>query len=195
MLSKDYVNVVERLRAGATATDLSTAESETYENGLVLILRELHDRLDRAVEAALGWPADLRDEQILARLLALNATRATEEARGVVRWLRPEYQVPKFASAAERIAFELTGAAPGQERPTSARRKPSYPADDVAQTAAVMAVLAGASAPMDVASIGAGFRQRTGIREKVTAVLSALSRMGYASTADGGRSFVLRDVA
>ena len=35
-----------------------------------------HRRLDEAVAAAYGWPADLTDEQILERLLALNLERA-----------------------------------------------------------------------------------------------------------------------
>ena len=37
-------------------------------------------------------PQRSRDEIILERLVALNAERAAEEARGQVRWLRPEYQ-------------------------------------------------------------------------------------------------------
>jgi hypothetical protein len=40
-----------------------------------------HKKLDAAVAAAYRWPADLRDEQILERLLALNLERAEEEAR------------------------------------------------------------------------------------------------------------------
>jgi len=40
-----------------------------------------HKRLDAAVAAAYGWPADLSDEQVLERLLALNLQRAAEEAR------------------------------------------------------------------------------------------------------------------
>jgi hypothetical protein len=39
-----------------------------------------HKKLDAAVAAAYGWPADLPDEQILERLLALNLERAAEEA-------------------------------------------------------------------------------------------------------------------
>jgi len=35
-----------------------------------------HKKLDAAVFAAYGWPPDLRDEEILARLLALNLARA-----------------------------------------------------------------------------------------------------------------------
>ena len=40
-----------------------------------------HQRLDAAVAAAYGWPADLSDEQILGKLLALNLARAEEEAK------------------------------------------------------------------------------------------------------------------
>jgi hypothetical protein len=39
-----------------------------------------HKKLDAAVAAAYGWPADLTDEQILEKLLALNLARAAEEA-------------------------------------------------------------------------------------------------------------------
>jgi len=54
------------------------------------VLRQLHDDLDAAVFDAYGWPASLPDEEILERLVALNAERAAEEQRGLVRWLRPE---------------------------------------------------------------------------------------------------------
>ncbi len=40
-----------------------------------------HKKLDAAVAAAYGWPADLSDEQILEKLLALNLARAAEEAK------------------------------------------------------------------------------------------------------------------
>jgi len=40
-----------------------------------------HQKLDAAVAAAYGWPADLTDEQILENLLALNLERAAEEAK------------------------------------------------------------------------------------------------------------------
>jgi len=40
-----------------------------------------HKKLDAAVAAAYGWPADLSDENILEKLLALNLERAAEEAK------------------------------------------------------------------------------------------------------------------
>jgi hypothetical protein len=39
-----------------------------------------HRKLDEAVFDAYGWPADLGDEEILERLLALNLERAAKEA-------------------------------------------------------------------------------------------------------------------
>jgi hypothetical protein len=40
-----------------------------------------HKKLDVAVAAAYGWPADLTDERILEKLLALNLERAAEESK------------------------------------------------------------------------------------------------------------------
>ncbi len=42
-------------------------------------LDALHRDLDAAVAAAYGWPADLPDDEVLARLLALNHERAAAE--------------------------------------------------------------------------------------------------------------------
>ena len=39
-------------------------------------LQNAHAELDAAVAAAYGWPADLPEQEILARLLALNLARA-----------------------------------------------------------------------------------------------------------------------
>jgi type II restriction/modification system DNA methylase subunit YeeA len=43
-------------------------------------LVDAHAALDRAVAAAYGWPSDLTDDEILARLLALNLERAKTQA-------------------------------------------------------------------------------------------------------------------
>ena len=44
-------------------------------------LANAHRRLDEAVFAAYGWPADLSDDEILTRLLALNLERAGRRAK------------------------------------------------------------------------------------------------------------------
>ena len=66
-------------------------------------MRELHDELDSAVAEAYGWHADLTDEEILSRLVALNAERSEEEKNGKISWLRPEYQTK---SKEERLATQ-----------------------------------------------------------------------------------------
>lgn len=88
----DMYNVLEKLRSGEA---LTPKEQKTHEQGLVSILLQLHQELDAAVAAAYGWPANLPEEEILERLVALNKARAAEEARGLIRWLRPAYQNPQ----------------------------------------------------------------------------------------------------
>ncbi len=76
---------------------LSPKEKLLHDQALVSTLRQLHDDLDAAVAAAYGWPWPLTDAEILERVVALNTARAAEEAKGIVRWLRPDYQKPLFA--------------------------------------------------------------------------------------------------
>lgn len=110
-------NVLEKLRSGEPLND---KEKLTHQQGLTSILQELHDDLDRAVFNAYGWD-DLAaqlvgkpgattplpdkpeaqaqaEEELLSRLVELNAQRAAEEAQGHVRWLRPDFQSPELAS-------------------------------------------------------------------------------------------------
>ncbi|MBZ0271392.1 class I SAM-dependent DNA methyltransferase, partial [bacterium] len=86
---------------------LTEKERAFHEKALVGVLKQIHDELDDAVADAYGWPRDLSDEEILERLVALNGARAEEEKRGVVRWLRPEFQNPAGATPAHQPA--LTG--------------------------------------------------------------------------------------
>ncbi|WP_412565620.1 class I SAM-dependent DNA methyltransferase [Thalassobius sp. MITS945101] len=87
-------NVLEKLRAGEV---IEGKDKEIYDQGLIGILRDLHDQIDAAVAEAYGWPQDLSDEEILMRLVDLNKERAAEEAAGHIRWLRPDYQNPTGA--------------------------------------------------------------------------------------------------
>jgi hypothetical protein len=108
-------NVLERLRANEA---LSAKEKQIHEAGLVSVLRQLHDDLDAAVFAAYGWPPTLTDAEILERLVALNAERAKEEASGLVRWLRPDYQNPGGTQTQQTaLAVEIEPEAkPGKQR-------------------------------------------------------------------------------
>lgn len=184
-------NALEPLRAGISPADLIPTERRTFDDGLVLILRELHDRLDTAVAAAYGWPVDLPDTEILARLVALNKERAKEEATGLVRWLRPDYQIPRFGTAAEKDQLKLSGGAMRDQVAAKAGPKPTFPTDDLAQTVAVMGALAASGGAMDAAGLSAGFRQGRRTIPQIEAVLAALVRMGAVRPMDGGRRFLL----
>jgi hypothetical protein len=86
-------NVVEKLRA---EEPLTPKERKVHEVAACGVLRDLHDELDRLVADAYGWPWPMETEEILARLVALHDERVEEERRGTVRWLRPDYQIPRF---------------------------------------------------------------------------------------------------
>lgn len=58
-------------------------------------LDHAHRKLDAAVAAAYGWPADLSDEQILERLLALNLARAAAESAAATKPRSRKPQRPK----------------------------------------------------------------------------------------------------
>jgi hypothetical protein len=99
-------NVLEKLRAGEVLTD---KEKKIHEQGLVSVLKQIHDDLDAAVFEAYGWPQDLTDEEILEHLVALNHERAEEEKNGLIRWLRPEFQNPQGLPAPnQQKELELT---------------------------------------------------------------------------------------
>lgn len=181
-------NVLAELRGGSVLGDLNEDERRTLDAGLVLILKELHDQLDALVAEAYGWPVDIADEDILARVVALNRERTREEASGVVRWLRPEYQVPRFGTVTQKL--DLTGAAAGQQDTPSG--KPTFPSDDVQQTAAVMAMLADSIAPVNAATVAKRFRQGKKIEPAVSATLAAIARMGFAVATEKDGGFTLR---
>ena len=185
-------NVLEMLRSGIQPGDLQPGDRAIFDDGLVLILKEFHDRLDDAVADAYGWPRGLGDQDILARLVALNRERACEETRGKIRWLRPDYQIPRLGSPTEKAELDLIGGSIGEGDIPDTAAKPSYPTDDLGQNIAVSTILAAALTPLDAPTIAAAFKQGRKITPKVTAVLAALSRMGYLDTVDDGRSFALR---
>jgi hypothetical protein len=92
-------NCLEKLRAGER---IEGKDKETYDQGLIGILSDLHDQIDAAVAEAYGWPASLSDDQILHNLVALNRERAAEEAKGLIRYLCPDYQNPAGQVAAAK---------------------------------------------------------------------------------------------
>ena len=128
-----------------------------------------------AVAAAYGWPADLPAAAIVERVVALNRERAAEEAAGLVRWLRPEFQ------AAAEVRRQVAQAALGVDQGATL---PAWPKQAPAQFVALRAALArgGPAAPADLA------RQFRGApRGKVAGMLATLAALGQAREAGRGR--------
>ena len=53
-------NVLEKLRTGE---ELTAKEKKIHDDGLVSVLKKIHDDLDAAVFDAFGWPANLSDDR------------------------------------------------------------------------------------------------------------------------------------
>ncbi len=199
--------MLERLRSGGP---LSAKELAIHEQGLVSILRQLHDELDTAVLDAYGWsdlvpllrfahgndsPIEGKtrdeakrafDEAILKRLVALNTERAAEEARGLVRWLRPEVQNPE-AQATERAPEQaslntesLDESENGKVAPTAVIRALPWPKDALAQVRVVADVLASSLVPQSLDDIAARFTARGPWKRRVPQILDMLVALGRA---------------
>ena len=99
-------DVLEILRSGESLDNDEFSEAISSQ-GHVAVLRELHDKLDTLVMAAYGWTDCPSNEDIISRLVKLNDERTLEEKTGHMRWLRPDYQVGRYSSAAERARLVL----------------------------------------------------------------------------------------
>jgi hypothetical protein len=141
-------NVVEKLRAG---TPLTPKERAIHEIAACGVLRDLHDELDALVAEAYGWPWPMEREEVLERLVALHDERVAEEQAGTVRWLRPDYQIPRFGQDLPHAELGLAAPAPAEREPIATR--PAWPRSAIEQLSAVKSLLASrALAPAEVAA-------------------------------------------
>lgn len=168
-------NVLRKLRAGQAIEGM---DRKIYDQGLIGILRDLHDQIDATVAEAYGWPVDLSDEDILFNLVALNKTRTEEEARGQIRWLRPEYQNPNraYAGTAKTTEMDIDSALKTE--------RDNWPSTLPDQIAAVRHALVemGEATPEEIA--------RRFARARTTAVkplLDSLAALGQAERVEEGR--------
>ncbi|MFL1455051.1 class I SAM-dependent DNA methyltransferase [Marinobacter sp. GN3S48] len=184
-------NVVERLNRGEP---LSAKEKVIHEQGLVSMLKEIHDELDHAVLEAYGW-SDLAEnlvglpgattpfidkpqsqaeaeEELLARIVSLNQQRAAAEAVGNVGWLRPDYQAPGEANIDSRLAFQTHAQA--ESRPVVERAKVLWPKDLPSQVTILRDTLAFNAHTTD--SLASQFKQKP--KKSISQVLAALVALG-----------------
>jgi hypothetical protein len=200
-------NTLEALRAG---TPLSAKEKTIHEQGLVSVLRQLHDELDAAVLEAYGWgdllpllrmahgndaPAEGQtregakrafDESVLERLVALNAERAAEEARGKVRWLRPEFQNPAQLQNNTQPELDVDEEAAPATAIAVAPVKPSaWPKNSIEQVRVVASLVASGPTSMSIDDIAARFTGRGPWKRRLEHVLEMLVAVGQAVESNG----------
>lgn len=176
-------NVLEKLRANEP---LTPKEKLVHDKGLVSVLKQLHDDLDRAVADAYGWPWPLSDEEILTRLVALNAERAAEEARGLIRWLRPDYQLRAVAGSKEAsptLALTEGTAKPGKQ-PAKPKGKAAWPATLAERVRAVETALHGHGSPVTPSALAKQFARAK--PANVAEILETLVTLGRAQARPDG---------
>lgn len=202
-------NVLERVRElddGADVEPLSVSEKDVYEAGQIAILKELHDEIDQAVFGAYGWD-DLADrlvgkpgatmpsphksedqeaaeEELLMRLVDLNQQRAADEKRGIVHWLRPDFQIPRLGHKVQGL--QQHEADLGDT--VLAVEDVKWPTDGLDQIRALRDFLAKAEGPTPVLALSAAFKGRNTSkrRDRIKAVLETLVATGAARSVDGG---------
>jgi hypothetical protein len=171
-------NVVEKLRSGAPLTKKEQAVHTVAACG---VLRDLHEELDALVAEAYGWEWPQPRDIILERLVALHDERVREEKAGKVRWLRPDYQIQRFATGAAAPAPEL--ALPAAARKAKPVPKPAWPAHAVEQITAIKDALA--AEPLTAGEVAARFE---GARpDLVRRHVETLVLMGEVRAEPGGR--------
>lgn len=166
-------NVLEKLRAGEA---LTAKEKGVNDRGLVSLLKQIHDDLDAAVLQAYGWPHDVTDEQILERVVTLNAERVAEERKGTVRWLRPEFQSAAESMAMTQVAMTGTDDEEGEQAVTTTTALASWPKRLSNQVATVRDLLTRGSAEWSGADVAAALKGAAAV--DVVEVLDSLTALG-----------------
>jgi hypothetical protein len=175
-------NALEDVKSGLP---LSPKSQEIKDRGRVLILKDLHDQIDSAVVQAYDLPVGIDENGILARLVELNAERAAEEARGLIRWLRPDYQIDKFGALAHRAdrVQEISVV----NRPRSKYVFPEAPKDQAGQ---ILQLLRQSSKPLTAEEIAATFKEGNEILVDIKDILQSFNRLGDANSFDNGKSYI-----
>jgi hypothetical protein len=165
--------VLEKERAGEPLDD---DERDIHEKGLVGVLKEIHDDLDAAVSEAYGWDVGLTEDEILQRLVDLNAKRRAEEKEGHVRWLRPEYQAPEEAETQAALDLDVEIAAGGD-----VTEPLPWPSQLKERAQAIRQVVSASSEPLTVEQVARHFHHAP--RKKVRGLLETLEGLGLVERA------------
>ncbi|WP_339888045.1 MULTISPECIES: class I SAM-dependent DNA methyltransferase [Rhodopirellula] len=172
-------NVLEKLRSEES---LNEKEQAIHEHGLVSVLKQIHDDLDAAVLDAYGWPHDLEDEAILQRLVDLNHERSDEESRGLIRWLRPEFQNPDGAT---QTAFDNESTKKKAKKATAKIKKQPWPKSLPDRMVAIQNALQRHGMPADVKQVAAYYTRAN--KDNVAELLETLAAVGNVRQIEDGR--------
>jgi hypothetical protein len=186
-------NVLEALRAGRPMT---AKEKTIHEQGLVSVLKELHDALDAAVQQAYGLEPGQTPDALLTHLVALNAQRAAEEKTGLIRWLRPDFQNPALANLLlnqELLAPVVTGLkadlalnSPSQGTVAASGTVQPWPGTLPEQVRALAHLLASTASPLTLPEIEARFKGKGAWKKGLPRILETLEALGRARREDDG---------
>jgi hypothetical protein len=165
-------------------SNTSAAHGHSTEHNIPSSVFCLADLLARG-----GPEAEVLEQEILTRLVALNHERAAEEKRGLIRWLRPEFQAPPTSSG--QAGGETSDDRPLEQSeiegmdtsdPSSVIPQPSsflpWPDEAPAQVAAVRKLLP--TVGKDPEALSACFGRRSKKRtDQIAAIIATLESMGY----------------
>jgi hypothetical protein len=188
-------NVLEALKAGR---ELTTKEKTIHTQGLVGVLKELHDELDAAVLQAYSLEVGLSNDALLTHLVGLNAQRALGEKTGKVRWLRPEFQNPAFKTSQQALSNQellapisialqadlIPKSAPDVIK-TGKSTSQSWPSTLPAQVSAIAQLLVTAGAALSLGEIEATFKGKGPWKKGLPRILQTLEALGRARCANG----------
>lgn len=186
-------NVLEVLRQAQDERVLTAKEKTIHSQGLVAVLKELHDELDAAVLQAYGLAPDQSTDALLTHLVALNAQRAAEEKTGRIRWLRPAFQNPQSPAAGKSLSnqelpahvppglqADLALNSPQSAPKAAAGTQQPWPATLPDQVRALAQLLAGATTPQTLPAIEARFKGKGPWEKGLPRILETLEALGRA---------------
>ena len=171
---------------------LTEKEKIIHTQGLVSVLKDLHDELDAAVLQAYGLEPGPNTDDLLTHLVALNARRAAEEKAGRIRWLRPEFQNPVAGKTLQNqelsalvqqglqaeMALDVEAKAAYGKTPSQTTQ--AWPASLPEQVRALAQVLASHSGALMVPEIEARFKGRGPWKKSLPRILETLEALSRA---------------
>jgi hypothetical protein len=170
-------NVLDKLRRDQP---LTIKEHAIHRDGLLAVLKSLHDQLDALVVRAYGWAEMPSDSQVVTRLQALNAERALAETEGTIAWLREDYQ-------RKVLPATVTGVTRAQREMAASAMPLPWPKEFPDQVALVRDLMLGETSSFTAKDVAAKFSGATA--KAVEPALETLAALGIVAVyaTDAGR--------